>query len=546
MEKLTIHYDSSEEIRLEDLIPQEYKYQFLRAEVNDRLRELSYKTKGPVKIEFFSISNDTEAMLIYKRTLMYVIAMALYNLFPDEAMLFSNDVSRSFFIRPKDSNTSISPRKIYLLNQEIKRIINEDYPIEKLEIPKEDAIQAYSKQNYKDKLEILKYRKEPNVHLYRCNGYYDYMYGYMAPSTKYVAYYNIIARMPGFLVQYPRTEEYGKIPPFIPETVFERTLQKTRDFLDNVNLNTIYGVNSFVKDYSENDFIQMSETYHNNQMAALGNAIVNSNSKIRLICIAGPSSSGKTTFSNKLRLELMSKGIFPIRISLDDYYLEREQLEKQADGTYDLESISALNVELFNEQMYALINGETVQLPYFNFKTGKSEKGRVLTLQKDQPIIVEGIHAISEEMTKSIPHSAKFKIFIAPQAQINIDDHNPISLTDLRLLRRIVRDAQFRSSSAEETISMWPKVRNGEFNYIYNNQQEADFVFNSFLPYELLVISKYAIPLLKKIEKTSPYYVIARRLILSLKYYIELEDETLIPNNSLIREFIGGSCFKDI
>ncbi len=544
-EKLIINYNSNKEVTIESLIPENKKYKYIRAEVDDRLRELSFKVNHPCKIELFSVDFDSEAMLIYKNTLMFVVAMALHNLFPEEEMLFSNDVSRSIFIRPKHLGTSFSASKIFLLNKEIKRITESDYKISRIQIAKSKAIEDYTRLGMKDKLDILKYRKENFVHQYVCNGYIDYMYGYIAPSTKYVSNFNLIARAPGFLVQFPRVEEGGKIPPFIPEPVFEKTLEDARDLATKINLNTIAGINNFIKEYGANDLIQMCESIITNQLADLGSQIVNSPTKIKLICIAGPSSSSKTTFANRLRLELMSRGLFPIRISLDDYYIERDKLPKEEDGSVDLETIRALDVQLFNEQMFKLIEGEEVTLPYFNFKTGKSEKGRTLKLGENQPIIVEGIHALSEEMTASIPTDNKFKIFIAPQAQINIDDHSPISLTDLRMLRRIVRDYQFRNSPVEETMEMWPKVRNGEFTWIYNTQQEADFVFNSFLFYELCVMKKYAYPLLNKVEKTSPYYVIARRLILFLKYFDTI-DESTIPSNSLIREFIGGSCFKDV
>lgn len=545
MKPLIIEYKDNKEVSIESLIPEEYKYKFFRAEVDSRIRELSYKINKPCKIELFPIDNDQDSMLIYKNTLMFILSMSLYNLFPDSKMLFSYDVSRSIFIRPKDDNVLFSTNKIFQLNQEIKRIIKENYKIERLEITKQEAIDIYTKQNMLDKLDILKYRKEEKVHIYKCNNFYDYMYGYICPSTKYINDFNIIARSPGFLVQFPRAEEKGEIPPFIPEPIYENTLETVKDFLNKTSLDTIYGINTFKNKYSDNEFIQMCETYHTNQMAFLGKSIVSSNNKIKLICIAGPSSSGKTTFANKLKLELMSYGIFPIRISLDDYYLERHLLPVEKDGSVDLETINALDIKLFNKQMLSLIEGEEVQLPHFNFQTGKSEKGRILKLANNQPIIVEGIHALSEIMTESIAQPNKFKVYIAPQAQINIDDHNPISLTDLRLLRRIVRDAQFRNSTAEDTISMWPKVRNGEFNYIYNNQQEANFVFNSFLPYELCVMKNHAYPLLKSIDKSSKYYVVSRRLLLFLKYFENI-DESYIPNNSLIREFIGGSCFKDI
>ena len=261
--------------------------------------------------------------------------------------------------------------------------------------------------------------------------------------------------------------------------------------------------------------------------------------------MAGPSSSGKTTFANRLRIELLSRGIKPIRISIDDYYKRDKDMPKNEDGEPDYESIDALDLALFNQNMVDLISGETVTLPKFDFQQGKRVPGRTLHVGKNEPIIIEGIHALNDRMAPDIPNSNKFKIFIAPQAQINLDDHNPLSLTDLRLIRRIVRDFKFRASSAEETLSMWPNVRKGEFRWIYDTQEGSDYVYNSMLSYELPVMKKYAMPLLEKIDKDSPYYPTAMRLMRMLKFFVDMDDEW-IPSNSLMREFIGGSCYADV
>jgi uridine kinase len=280
-------------------------------------------------------------------------------------------------------------------------------------------------------------------------------------------------------------------------------------------------------------------------LATLGESILKDIENIRLICIAGPSSSGKTTFSNRLRIELMSKGIKPLRISLDMYYKKRELCPRDEDGNLDFESIYALDLELFNEHMLALINGEEVSLPKFDFTNNEITFGEKIKIDKKTPIIIEGIHALNDMLSYAIPRHQKFKIFIAPQFQINIDNHNPISYTDIRLLRRIVRDKATRSTSAEKTLSMWSSVRRGEFKWIYPYQEGCDFVYNSALTYELCVMKKYALPALMEIKPDSPYYITANRLIKFLKYFKEMED-TWIPCNSLLREFIGGSCFKDV
>jgi uridine kinase len=542
---LSIYYGESGEKRIDELIPKEAEFKYVRAQVDGRLRELSYVVKGPVKIELYPVAGDAESMYIYKNTLMYVLAMAIHNVAPSVKFLFSNDVSRSIYIAPLNTSDNINVPLMKKIQAEVERIVQANYKIEKKLISKEEAIKIYQEEGMDDKLAILNYRPEGMVHLYQCDSYFDYLYGYMAPSTGYVSLYHFIPRLPGFLVQFPRSEEDGNIPPFEAEPVFERTLEETRDWSKKVGLDTISGINGYAKEFGPTDFIMMCESHCSNQLAELGTMIAKSSTPIRLICIAGPSSSGKTTFANRLRLELLSQGMFPIRISCDDYYKEKKDLVPEDDGSYDLESINAIDVDLFNSQMLSLIEGEEVTLPHFNFIAGKREDGRKLKLGPNEPLIVEGIHALNEKMTSNIAQHNKFKIFIAPQAQINIDDHAPISLTDLRLLRRIVRDSKFRHSSAEDTIMMWPSVRHGEFAWIYKTQEEANYVFNSLLPYELCVMRKYALPQLSAVPKTSPAYVTCRRLCMFLKYFTDL-DEKDVPDNSLMREFIGGSCFKDV
>jgi len=288
----------------------------------------------------------------------------------------------------------------------------------------------------------------------------------------------------------------------------------------------------------------MCEAKHNAMLTELGDMIALHKHQIRLIAIAGPSSSGKTTFSNRLRIELMTRGLRPIRISLDDYYLDRDSIPLEPDGSVDLEHIHALDVELFNQNMMDLIAGKKVELPVFDFGLKKRGSFRTLQVTEDNPIIIEGIHALNDQLTSKINKDQTFKVYISPQLQLNLDNHNPISITNLRLLRRIVRDKQFRNSSALRTISMWESVRKGEFKWIYPNQEHADYVYNSGLQYELNVLKKYALPTLQEIPNDSEYYITANRLIKFLKYFVDIDD-SYVPCNSLLREFIGGSCFQD-
>ena len=396
-----------------------------------------------------------------------------------------------------------------------------------------------------DKIKLLKYRPEKTVHLYECDGYFNYMYGHMVPSSGYLRNYRIRLYSPGIIVQYPRSECNGEIPDFKDAPTFGKTLKASHKWSKAIGADSISGINAYIRNNDIVDFINLCEARHSDMLCELGNIIETNIEDIRLICIAGPSSSGKTTFANRLRTELLGRGIKPIRISIDDYYLPRNLAPLDENGKPDLESIYALDIELFNRNMSDLINGEKVQLPKFDFKLGKRVDGRILQVDADQPIIIEGIHALNDTLTPSIPRHQKFKIFIAPQAQINLDNHNPISLTELRLLRRLVRDKKFRNAPAELTFSMWPSVRKGEFTWIYDTQEGADFVFNSLLSYELCVMKKYALPLLQAIDKDSEYYPLAERLIKFLKYFNDMEDRW-VPCNSLLREFIGDSCYQDV
>lgn len=528
--------------RILDIIPAEEKYSYVAATVNNRIRELTYVLKEPSDVKLLDFK-DTQAVKIYETSLRYLVAMATHRLYPQLDIRFSYNISRSIFCQILTPCFHTDLKFVDSIQAEMQRLIKADLPIERKLVTREEAAEIYKANHYDDKIDILKYRPDDKVHLYSCDGYVNYLYGYMVPSTGFLTHYKMKLFAPGFIIQYPRAECGGIIPEFEEDRTFGRTLKESYQWAVKVGTETVSKINEYVLKNGSVDFINMCESNHNNMLAELGKKIQQDIDSIRLICIAGPSSSGKTTFANRLRIELLSLGIRPIRISIDDYYKPKSEIPLDEDGEVDLECLQALDTELFNSDMLRLINGEEVQLPRFDFKLGKRVPGRILKVDQNQPIIIEGIHALNDELTPDITKHQKFKIYIAPQAQICLDNHNPLSLTDLRLLRRIVRDNKFRKSSAEETISMWPSVRRGEFKWIYKNQEGADYVFNSLLPYELCVMKKHALPILTKIPNDSPYYIKANRLIKFLKYFVDIDDE-VVPNNSLMREFIGGSCFE--
>ena len=530
-------------IALLDLIDSNEDKKYLCAKVNNRIRELTYEVFYDADIEFLDIE-DEEAAYIYENTLRYIVAMALYEIDPTLQLKYSYYESRSIYALLLDEEYKMDKRLLSVLNDKISEIISSDYKFERKIVPNDEAEQIYRKFNMEDKIDLLKYRPEKTVHFYVCNGYYNYMYGYMAPSTAYINKYRLQLYQNGFIIQFPKNDSKGEIPPFVPSPKYGKTLDSSYHWARLVGTDTVTKINHHVENSGDVDFINLCEAHHNNMLSELGRQIKEHLSSIRLICIAGPSSSGKTTFSNRLRSELLSHGISPIRISLDDYYLPKNLVPLDEEGKLDLETIEALNIELFNKNMKDLVDGKSVTIPHYDFKTGKTLNGPTYQIKPNQLIIIEGIHALNERLTHLIPKKQKYKIYIAPQEQINLDNHNPVSLTNIRLIRRIVRDYKFRNSSAEETLSMWPSVRRGEFKWIYDTQEDADYVFNSLLFYEHCVLKNDALKILSLVETDSPYYIAANRLIKYIKYFVHM-DNKWVPCNSLLQEFIGHSCYQD-
>lgn len=534
--------------RVIELLPIEKRCDYIVCKLGSQVKELNRKlfaSDDGKTVEFLGLDHN-EGTKAYETSLRYIVAMAFHNLYPDVRIRFGYNASRSIFCEVLTKGFNVS-RATEEIKKEVDRIVDANLPIERISVNTEEAKAIYAKMNRPDKAAILTYRPESIVNIYKCGDYYDYLHAYMVPSTGCVKGYIMHPYSPGIILQYPRHELDGEIPEFQEESTYGKTLSRARSWQAKTNMQTIVDVNKRVESGSVLDFVQMCEARHNSMLGELGSMIEQNKDDIRLICIAGPSSSGKTTFCNRVRIELLSRGINPVMISMDDYYLPREkicEIQNATRETVDLEHVNCLDIERFNKDLFDLINGEEVTLPRFDFQIGKRVVGRTIKVDEHSPIMIEGIHALNEKLTASIPKHQKFKIYIAPQLPLNIDDHSPLSITDLRLIRRIVRDMQFRNYPAANTIDMWQSVRNGEFRWIYPHQEGVDFVFNSALPYELCVLKKLALPTLKQIKDTDPQYLVANRLIKYLKYFKTIDDESLIPCNSLIREFIGGSCFK--
>ncbi len=526
--------------RIIDMIEND-DYKFMAAKVNNRLRELNYIVSDDADIELLSLNNSSVTK-IYQATLRYAIVMAIRNLWPKARVTFSYSVSRSIFASLSNFGRAFTGEDLKQIEAELAKIVEADYPITRVSVTKEEAMKYYEEIGWLDKVKIIKYRPEDTVHVYECNDYRNYMYGYMLPKTGYLKKYLLRLYSPGFLITYPRCETNGEIPEFKDEKVFRSQLKEANIWSNISKSGHIAQMNELVESGNALEFINICEARHNRQLTQLGDAIYANKENIRLICVAGPSSSGKTTFTNRLRIELKSRGIEPLMISMDDFYLPADQAPKDENGQPDLEHIQALDLAFFDKCIFDLIQGEEVRLPIFNFMAKRREFKAPIKLYNKQPILIEGIHGLNDMVCPSIPVENKFKIFIAPLAQYQIDDHNPISISDIRLIRRMVRDFHFRGTGCEKTLATWQSVRNGEFKWIYPYQNNADFVYNSELSYELCVMKKHALHLLEEVKSDSPYFIDANRLIKFLKYFETITDKW-IPCNSILREFIGDSIF---
>ncbi|MCR4960415.1 MAG: nucleoside kinase [Lachnospiraceae bacterium] len=421
-------------------------------------------------------------------------------------------------------------------------VVKENIPFEKKSIPLDEAIALFSERGFKDKERLFKYRRSSTINVYRLGQYVDYFYGCMAPSTGYIEWFDLIPYDEGFVLTIPNEKEPKVVKPFDERRHLFETLKASTELGEKLNVSTVGELNDAISNGEINDLILVQEALQERRISEIAQDIINRGT-VKFILIAGPSSSGKTSFSHRLSIQLRTYGLTPHPIAMDDYYVNRVDTPKDKDGNYDFECLEAIDVKQFNGDMNKLLEGERVELPHYNFKTGRREyNGHFLQLDKDDILVIEGIHGLNDRMSEFIPGDSKYKIYISALTSINIDEHNRIPTTDGRLFRRMVRDARTRGTSAQNTIRMWPSVRRGEEENIFPFQENADAMFNSILLYELAAFKTYAEPLLFQITKDSPEYYEAKRLLKFLEYFVAL-DPKIVPINSLCREFIGGSIF---
>lgn len=510
--------------------------------VDNRVRELHYSLEKDSKVKPIDLSmKDGER--IYVRSLVFVFIRACKELFPGCNVSVEHSFGGGLYCEVHNC-TTLSPRVVSRIKQQMQLIIEKDEPFEKKHTPMAEANEIFMEMGLKDKTELMKYRTEDTISVYRNGWVSDYLYGYMVPSAAYLKKFGLKFYLPGVILQYPSIEEPLHVRRFHDNPKLFKVFRQAEKWSESMGIRNIADLNLAVKEGRGPDLIRICEAYQEKQIGIIADDIAQQTDAIRLILIAGPSCSGKTTFAQRLRVHLMVNGLHPVPISMDNYYLNRDQVPLDENGEQDLESINAIDVELFNEQMIRLIQGQEVEIPYYNFLTGKREySANPIQLSQDQPIIVEGIHGLNEKLTEMIPSENKYKIYISALTQLNVDNHNRIPTTDARLIRRIVRDYQFRGTTVEETLKMWGSVRRGEEKNIFPFQESADIMINSALLYELAVIKPYILLMLERVPEDSEYFPEVNRLKKFLKYFVDL-DSVDIPNNSILREFIGGSSFE--
>ena len=510
---------------------------------NGKIMELSKTVTGDADIEFILLS-DVIGHKTYERTATMIFMKALADVIGDPVKALAKVefvIGDGTYISVK-GDYKADDSMIAAVGKRMREITDANLPITKKSYPIDKAVELFRSQGMEDKVELFRYRQSSSVNVYSIDGYHDYFYGYMFPSTGYVKYYEVLPYENGFLLLLPDRKEPEKLRTFEPRAKLFAALKRTTDWSLQMNVETVGDLNNQICAGNMEEIILVQESLQERRIGEIATEIA-AREGVKFVMIAGPSSSGKTSFSHRLSIQLKTHGLKPHPIALDNYFVDRSITPRDANGDYDFECLEAIDVEQFNKDMLKLLAGEEVEMPTYNFKTGVREyKGNTLKLEPDDILVIEGIHGLNPKMSYALPEESKYKIFISALTTINIDGHNRIPTTDGRLLRRMVRDYRTRGASAKRTIQMWPNVRKGEEENIFPFQEEADVMFNSVLIYELAALKQYAEPILYSINKDEPEYYEAKRLLKFLGYFLSIPTDFL-PNNSIAREFVGGSCF---
>ncbi len=530
-------------IRVEDLLKEEIKnseYQVVGCIFNNEYQNLEYEIKTDGKLELIDTFSK-EGMKIYARTLIYIMGKAFEKLYPSQKLTVEYQLGNAMFC--VCDNMKITKEFIENMTGEIQNIIDKDLRIQKVIMNRQEAEEFFSKTDTSKGRLQFDLTDNQKIYMYYCEDYFNYCYGTMANRTGAIEKFEIIKYFDGFLLRYPSSKHPKSISEFVPTKKLSWALEEYERIHRVLEANTVYKLNKAIKEDKIKDVIMLAEALHEKKIANIADDIAK-RENVKMVLIAGPSSSGKTTFAQRLGIQLRLNGIKPITISVDNYFVERPDTPRDENGDYDFESIEAIDLKLFNDHLVKLLNGEPVEMPHFDFHDGtKKYNGDILKLDDDEILVIEGIHCLNDRLTSQIAKEEKYKVYISALTVLNMDRYNRISTTDTRLIRRIVRDYQFRGYTAKHTLDTWASVNRGEERNIFPYQEDADKIFNTSLIYELNALKNVAKPLLEAIPKDDKDYAEANRLLNMLRYFDPIPSEE-VPTNSLLKEFLGGGAFK--
>ncbi len=522
----------------------EYKYDIILAYVNGKLRELLKPVEKDCTVRFITTA-DTIGHKTYTRGMILVLLKAFYAEFGSEnikKVSVEYSLGNSLYF-DYEGTEALTEERLNAVKSKMKEIVEADIPFDKRSIGTDDAIDLFARYRMYDKEKLFRYRRVSKANIYSLDGFEDYYYGYMPPSTGMLKYFDLKLYEDGFILVLPRKSKPTRVEQFVPRNKLYTTLRESNQWARMMEVDNVGALNDLISHGKLSDLILVQEALMEKKISDIAETIKNAKDK-KIIMVAGPSSSGKTTFSHRLTIQLKAHGLKPYPIAVDNYFVNRDKTPRDEEGNLNFESLKAIDLEQFNIDMTALMNGEYVNLPTYNFISGKREyKGNPVTIGKEGILVIEGIHGLNDALSYTLPRESKYKIYISALTSLNIDEHNRIPTTDGRLLRRMVRDARTRGASAKTTISMWPSVRRGEEENIFPFQEDADIMFNSALIYELSVLKLYAEPILFGVDRDSEEFVEAKRLLKFLDYFIGAPSDS-VPKNSILKEFVGGSCFK--
>lgn len=513
------------------------------AVVNGELRELTYPVLLDVRARLVTMG-DSDGMLIYRRSLTFLLDAAFEDLFPDSMLTIDHSVASGGYFCQVTGRTPLSKEELDRLDTYMRELVDQDLPFEKREVPLAEAIAYFERNNFQDKVRLLAHRRKDYLVLYSLLDHLDYHHGYMVPSTGYLRWFSLIVTDGGFTLRFPRRHMPTELLPLPSYPKLLETFREYGDWLNRLGVGNAGALNDAIQAGRIREIILVSEALHEQRVAKIAATISDLSDKVRVILIAGPSSSGKTTFSKRLSIQLLAQGLSPYPIEMDNYFLDREKTPVNEKGEYDFECLDALDRQRLTQDLSELIAGKKVQLPRFNFKAGNQEQGEIIQLAPNQIMVLEGIHGLNPNLIPGISAEQTFRIYVSALTQLNLDRHNRISTTDTRLVRRIVRDARERGYSARDTILRWESVRRGEKINIFPYQENANVMFNSALVYELAALKPLAEPLLRQVPHGTPEHIEAKRMLALLEWFLPLESD-LIPDNSILREFIGGSILQE-